>query len=809
MRLFYKLIHHHKSTITSGSPALRKSTKPISVSKEQSHRSSFGIAGEVKVLCEEGRLNEALDILNVMNLRGIRPDSYTYNCLLQGCIDTKSLEEGKRVHMHMFQHGFEPDAFLKTKLVIMYGKNGDLENARHLFDEMPERNEVTWTAMITGYTQCGQCEEALMLFHQLRQTGIMVDDFIFASVVRACAGLGNLEEGKRVHARIVKSGFDRFCVVLGSALVDMYAKCGSIEDARQVFNEMSHRNVVSFSALIAGYAQNGLGEEALNLLYEMQLAGTKPNQFTFASILTGGVGVVALEQGKQIHACIFKCGFECHVVLCSSLLDMYTKCGSIKDASQVFDEMPQKNVVSWTTMIAGYAQHGSVEEALRLFSEMPWEGMKPNQFTFATVLGICASEASMELGWQVHACTLKRGFESNVVMRSALIDMYAKSGSIEKARKVFDETCQRDVVLWTVMITGYSKHGRGKDALKLFEQMLIAGRKPDHVTFLAILTACSHAGLIDEGWHYFDSMHRHHGIIPSAEHYACMVDLLGRAGHLDEAYTFINKMPFEPDAAIWGALLGACRIHFNMEFAMFAAERLFELDPQNSGNYVVLSNIYSAAGRWGDVAKVRKMMGERAVRKKEPGCSWIEIKWKVHKFLVGDRSHPLLDKIFAKLEVLAGQMKEAGYVPDTNFVLHDVEEERKEEILLHHSEKLAIAFGLISTPHETPIRIVKNLRVCGDCHTATKFISKIVRREIVYVAFSNTCCKFCVLLYWLTLGESLLEDHNVAVIGVFWKFGHFDICELSVTPITSVILESGGLWISISQEAKVQLYPEV
>lgn len=295
---------------------------------------------------------------------------------------------------------------------------------------------------------------------------------------------------------------------------------------------------------------------------------------------------------------------------------------------------------------------------------------------------------------------------------------------------MFDEVLQIDVILWNAMIVGYSKHGLGMEALQLFEQMHKLGMTPDDVTFVGVLSACSHAGLINEGRYYFDSMSRDHCIAPKVQHYACMVDLLGRAGCLNEAYDLIKKIPFDPDAAVWGALLAGCRVHANMGLGKVAAEHLYELEPHHSGHYVVLSNMYAASGRWDDVEKVRKKMKDRGVAK-EPGLSWIEINHKVHTFLAGDRSHPQTKDIYTVLGILAKHMKYAGYVPNTNFVLHDVEEEQKNHIICYHSEKLAIAFGLINSPPTTTIQIVKNLRVCGDCHSAAKFISKLVSREIV------------------------------------------------------------------------------
>eukprot|EP01018_Ginkgo_biloba_P036306 Gb_38750 [translate_table: standard] len=609
--------------------------------------------------CNEGKLKEALDILDLMYKRGIHTDSNSYDHLLQGCVRTKALAEGKRVHSHMIRTGYNLSVFQGNRLVDMYIKCGSLGNARQVFDKMSMRDISSWNTIVTGYV-----------------------------------------------------------------------KFGSLESARHLFDKMPERDGVSWNGMIAGYAQNGHLEAALRLFCQMQCEGIRPDQFTFCSVLCACANLPVLEQGKQVHTQIIKTDFESNVFVGSALIDMYAKCGSIYVARHVFDNMPERNVVSWNAMVAGYSQQWRGEEAVNVFCQMRLAGMKPNQFSFGSVLNACSSLAALEQGKHVHADIIKSGFESNVFVGSALIDMYAKCGCIEDARRVFDKMPQRNLVSWTTLITGYAQNGHGNDVLQLFEEMVRIGLKPDHITFIGVLSACSHAGLIDEGLLYFDSMVRDHCIKPRPDHYACMIDLLGRAGRLDEAEVFINNMPFEPDAVVWGALLSACRIHGNMELGKRAAECLSKLEPLNAASYVLLSNIYSAAGRWDDAAKMRKMMKDMGV-KKNPGCSWIKVKNKLHVFAVEDRSHPETEEIYATLGRLDLQIKEAGYVPDTDFVLHDVEDENKEHMLSYHSEKLAIAFGLMSVPHGTPIRIVKNLRVCGDCHTATKFISKIVGREIV------------------------------------------------------------------------------
>eukprot|EP01018_Ginkgo_biloba_P028611 Gb_18166 [translate_table: standard] len=567
------------------------------------------------------------------------------------------------------------------------------------------------------------------IFHFIQEHGTRHKSHSYAYLLQKCANNKTLAHGKCIHSHAIKTGSEPDIFVRNN-LINMYAKCGNLADARQVFDIMPKRNKTSWTAMIAGYSQTGYGKEALQLFCEMQRAGTKSNQFTFGSVLKACASTEALEMGKQVQAHIIMTGFESDFFMGSALIDMYSKCRTLEYARHVFDKMPKRDVVVWTTMIAGYTHNGQGEQALELFSQMQGEGVKPAKFTFTSVLSACASLAILAQGKQIHDHILKIGFQAHVSMGNALITMYSRCGSIESARHVFDRMPQKNMISWNAMIVGCAQHGLCKEGLQLFEQMQAVGMMPDHITFVGVLSACSHVGLVNEGRNYFASMSEFYNIPPRVEHYACMVDLLGRAGLLDEAEDFIRKMPFEPGPMVWKTFLGACRIHGNIQLGQLAAERLLQFEPQNDATYVLLSNIYAAVGRWEDVEKVRKLMNDRGV-KKDRGLSWIKVGNKVHVFGVADSAHPQTEEIYAKLEELIRQIKEAGYKPNTNFVLHDVEQEQKVHSLLHHSEKLAISFGLISTPASTPIRIFKNLRVCGDCHTAIKFISKSVAREIV------------------------------------------------------------------------------
>lgn len=555
---------------------------------------------------------------------------------MSACASLEVLLPGKQVHADSIKMGFQFDISVGNAAINMYAKCGSIDNARQLFDTMPERDVVSWTSVIAGYARNEHGKDALEFFARMLSTGTMPNQSNLTCVLGICTSLAALEDGKQIHAHTVKTGFVSN-VNVGNVLVSMYAKCGEIDDARLFFERMCESNVLSWNSMIVGYAENGRTDEARQLFDEM------PERY----VESWNVMIVGYARNKKTF-----------------------------DARVLFEKMPEANVISWTAVLTGYVQNGQDEEALQLFSGMGQSCVKPNNSTWAVVLSSCAGLATLEQGKQVHAQIIKVGFESDVFVRSAIVDMYAKCGNLDDARLSFDKIYKPDTVLWTTIISAYAQHGHGREALLLFEEMQQAGLTPNHVTFLGVLAACSHTGLVDKGWHYFLSMSQHHGIRPRVEHYVCMVDILGRSGHLDEAEDLINSIPYEPDAILWKALLGACRVHGNLDIGRRAAEHLFDLEPQNAAAYVLLSNIYAAAGKWDDVAKVRRMMKDREV-KKNPGCSWIEIKNVAHKFIVGDRSHPQSERIYAMLDHLSKRMKEAGYMPDTKSVLLDVEEQRK------------------------------------------------------------------------------------------------------------------------------------
>ncbi|KAL0555169.1 hypothetical protein IC582_009108 [Cucumis melo] len=574
----------------------------------------------------------------------------------------------------------------------------------------------------------GQLKEALL---QMAILGPEVKFEGYDIILNECVSQRAIREGQRVHTHMIKTCYLP-SVYLRTRLIVLYNKCDCLGDAREMFDEMPQRNVVSWTAMISAYSQRGFAFEALNLFVEMLRSDTEPNHFTFATILTSCYGSLGFETGRQIHSIAIKRNYESHMFVGSSLLDMYAKSGRIRDAHGVFHCLPERDVVACTAIISGYAQMGLDEEALKLFRQLQIEGMNSNSVTYASVLTALSGLAALNHGKQVHSHVLRSGQCSYVVLLNSLIDMYSKCGNVCYARRIFDSMPERTCISWNAMLVGYSKHGMAREVLELFKLMREENKvKPDSITYLAVLSGCSHGQLEDMGLEIFYNMvNGKDGIEPDMGHYGCVVDLLGRAGRVEEAFDFIKKMPFVPTAAIWGSLLGSCRVHSNVEIGIIVGQKLLELEPENAGNYVILSNLYASAGKWEDMRNIRDLMQEKAVTK-EPGRSWVELDQIVHTFHASDHTHPRREEVAKKVKELSIKFKEDGYVPDLSCVLYDVDEEQKEKVLLGHSEKLALAFGLIATPEGTTIRVIKNLRICVDCHSFAKFVSKLYARTVI------------------------------------------------------------------------------
>ncbi|KAK1292321.1 putative pentatricopeptide repeat-containing protein [Acorus calamus] len=624
---------------------------------------------------------------------------------------------------------------------------------------MPTRDGVSYNTLVSGYARLSLRAEAMGAYKlMLRDGNAGVTRITFSTMLMMSSSSADL--GRQIHCQIVKYGFESH-VFVGSPLVDMYAKvglvhdarqafdgvgeknlvlyntmvtgllrCGQVEESKRLFREMGKRDSISWTTMVTGLTQNGLEREAVDVFREMVFGGVPIDQFTFGSLLTACGSLSALEEGKQIHAYIVRTHFTDNIFVGSALVDMYSKCHKVRSAEAVFKSMKRKNLVSWTALIVGYGQNGLSEEAVRVFCEMQRYGIDPDDVTLGSVISSCANLSSLEEGAQFHCQAFVSGLISCITVSNAIITLYSKCGSIEDSHRLFNEMRVRDQVSWTALVSGYAQFGKAKETIDLFEKMLVGGLKPDGVTFIGVLSACSRVGFVEKGRKYFDSMRDDHGITPISEHYTCMIDLLSRAGRLEEAKDFIEQMPCHPNAIAWSTLLSSCRIHGNMELGKWAAESLLELEPQNAASYILLSGIYASKQRWDEVARLRGAMRDRGARK-EPGCSWIKYKNKVHIFSADDQTSPYTEEIYAELERLHTKMIEEGYVPDMSSVVHDVGEAEKMRMLSYHSERLAIAFGLIFIPSGLPIRVVKNLRVCNDCHTVTKYISKIAAREIL------------------------------------------------------------------------------
>ncbi|GAB2228105.1 hypothetical protein Droror1_Dr00009935 [Drosera rotundifolia] len=550
----------------------------------------------------------------------------------------------------------------------------------------------------------------------------------FPSLIRSCIAGRALEPGKQLHAQLVVSGFGSD-VYMGTKLVDLYCNCNNLMYAHHLFDELPKRNLFLWNVLIRGYAWDGPYEVAIKLFYEMVGSGLVPDNFTFPFVLKACSRMAALEEGREVHREARRLGWGKDVFVGAALIDMYAKCGCVGNAREVFDEVGDRDIVMWNSMLAAYSQNGHPDDTLSLCREMAVAGVRPTVATLVTVISASADIAALPQGREIHGFSWRQGFVVQDKVTTALVDMYAKSGSLRIARSLFEQLQDKRTVAWNAMITGYAMHGHTVEALDLYEQMRRYAQ-PDHITFVGVLSACRHGRLLDEGWKHFDEMVKYFRIDPTVQHYTCMVDLLGHAGRLDEAYKLITEMKAIPDSGVWGSLLNACKIHGNIELGEMAVEQLSALEPDDSGKYVILSNMYAQAGKWEGVARVRNLMLDNGI-KKSIACSWIEVKSKVHGFLSGDNSHPMSDAIYAELERVTALIIEAGYVPNTETVLHDVEDDEKTHMVCSHSERLAIAFGLISTPSGARLLITKNLRICEDCHVAIKFISKVTVREVV------------------------------------------------------------------------------
>ena len=630
------------------------------------------------------------------------PTHQNLHQLLEKC---SSMRELKLLHAQIILHGLSNENLTLGKLVSFsaLADTGDIEYARLVFDKMPEPNKFMYNSLIRGYSNGDDPIKAILLYRKMIGSGLSPNEFTFPFLLKACTRRLAYWEAVIVHGQAIKLGIG-YQVCVQNALINVYIVCGSSQCARQLFDEISDRTLVSWNLMIGGYSKMGCCKEAFLLFREMRELGVELDEFTLVSLLSVCSQVGDLDMGRCVHLYIEITGIKVDLIVRNALVDMYAKCGHLHSAKMVFDQMPDKNVVSWTSMVNAYAKHGLTESAQQIFDSMPvknvvsWNSMisayvregsctealdlfrkmcdlsvVPDEATLVSVLSACSQIGDLVMGMEIHDYMCRNNLIPSVSLFNSLIDTYAKCGALRIAMDIFYKMPEQNLVSWNVMIGALALHGCGLEAIDLFENMQAYGVWPDVITFTGLLSACSHSGLVDLGRFYFDKMSSVYRISHEIEHYACMVDLLGRGGLLKEAIWLIGGMPMKPDVVVWGALLGACRTYGNIEVGKQILKQLLEMEPNSSGLYVLLSNIYSEAERWEDVKKIRKLMNYHGIKKCR-AISFIEIDSCVNEFLVDDKRHEISSSIYSILDQLTDHLKSSGYSRNLSSAYLDVEE---------------------------------------------------------------------------------------------------------------------------------------
>ncbi|XP_026458503.1 pentatricopeptide repeat-containing protein At5g66520-like [Papaver somniferum] len=643
------------------------------------------------------------------------------------------MAEFKQTHARLIVNGLPyPQPSLRP--VISFSAlqpTGDIDYALLLLLRTPIKPTIfLFNTVIRGLARSvrsGAVSSSVTLLRRMGECDLSPNSFTYTFLFQCCAKFVGFDLGSQFHGGVIKRCFP-FDVCVCNSMIQFYSVCGKLDDAKEVFDECTQRDIVTWNSLISGYVRNREILEALGVFEKMP----ERNEVSWNSLIGGLVGA-----------------------------------GYLDEARRLFDGMMKRNVVSWAVMISGYCQNSYLREALALFREMQSLDLKPNFAVLVSVLSACAQLGAFDHGSWVHSYIKKNGIKMDSILSAALIDMYAKCGNISLAMQVFDSSEEKNISTYTAAISGLAYNGYNEESIRIFEKMKSARITPDRISYLAVLCSCSHMGSVKKGFHYFNSMVEVHGIIPELDHYTCMVDLLGRAGLLEEAERFINTMPITPDNVIWGALLSACRTHSNVEMGQRVGNCLIESDPGHDGRYVLLSNIYAVSSKGECVEEIQRTMRKRRV-KRVPGYSSIEVDGIVHEFVAGDKSHDKTGEIYSVWEEMVTEIKKLGYAPETKGVVFDVEEEEKETVVGYHSEKLAVAFGFISKEPGSVLRIVKNIRICSDCHSAIKLVSKVFQRKIVVRdrrRFHHFEDGFCSCNdYWLAIEA---EMENIPIEEVF------------------------------------------
>ncbi|VVA94020.1 unnamed protein product [Arabis nemorensis] len=698
----------------------------------------------IRGFVSSGLYHEAVKFYCRMVFAGIKADSFTYPFVIKSVAGISSLEDGKKIHAMVIKLGFVSDVYVCNSLISMYMKLGCAWDAEKVFEEMPERDIVSWNSMISGYLALEDGFRSLMLFKEMLKCGFEPDRFSTMSALGACSYVYSPILGKEIHCYAIRSRIETSDVMVLTSVLDMYSKYGEVSYAERIFNGMIQRNIVAWNVMIGCYARNGRVVDAFLCFQKLLKAnGLQPDVITLINLLPA----CAILEGRTIHGYAMRRGFFPHIVLETALIDMYGECGKLKSAEVIFDRMAEKNLVSWNSIIAAYVQNGKNYSALELLQELLDSSLVPDSTTIASILPAYAESLSLSEGRTFHAYIIKARYGSNTIILNSLVHMYAMCGDLEDARKCFDQVVLKDIVSWNSIIMAYAVHGFGRISVCLFSEMISSGVEPNKSTFASLLAACSISGMINEGWKYFDLMKREYGIDPGIEHYRYMLDLIGRTGNFSSATRFIEEMPLMPTARIWGSLLNASRNHSDITVAEFAAEQIFKMEHDNTGCYVLLLNMYTEAGRWEDVNRIKLLMKSKGITR-TTSRSTVETKSKTQVFTNGDRSHVETNKIYEVLNIVSRMIgeEEDSYVHCVSKLRPETLLKRRSNSPRRHSVRLATCLGLISTETGRTVRVKNNTRICRKCHEFLEKASKMTKREIIvgdskiFHHFSNGSC---------------------------------------------------------------------
>lgn len=719
----------------------------------------------ISFLAKSGRELEAVSLFFQMREREIEPNEFSFVAILTACNRLADLELGFQVHSLVVKMGYLGFTYVDNALMDLYSKCGCLEFVLKLFDEMPERDVVSWNTIIASMVKESMYDRSIELFRDMRVDGFSMDRFTLSSVLVACAGGLNWNGGREVHAHGIRMGFQPSLSV-NNALIRFYTKCGSLRDvatlfelmpekdiiswtqmitaymdfglvdmALKTFARMPKKNCVTYNALLAGFCQNGKGTRALVLFCKMVEESMELDEFTLASAIYACGLLTDMKISQQVHGFVLKCGFRSNGCIESALVDMYTRCELMAEAEKMFYKGLDNvdSPINWTSMICGYSRSGKPEEAISLFCKMLSEEAFVDEIALATVLGVSGTLGYHMFGKQIHGLALKIGLLHDIEMGNALTSMYCKCGNLKDGIKIFEMMSKHDTVSWNSLIGGYLLHWKGDGALDLWSKMEKEGPLPDENTLRLVIIAYryTNSNLVDKCRILFVSMKTKFDIEPTLEHYASFASVLCYWDLLEEAEQLIINMPFVSNATFWRALLDTGGMFLNTRIRTLAAKQILASEPLDPSTYVLVANLYSASGRWQCAEKTREEMRKKGFRKL-PSRSWIIHQNKVHSFYTRDKHHFQSQDIYSAIDILILECLKSGYVPDTSFVLQDVEECHKNDFLFHHSAKLATTYALLTTKRGKPIRVMKNVVLCGDCHTFLKFVSVVVRRKIVF-----------------------------------------------------------------------------